>query len=59
MTLVPIRLAKGLEFDSVVVAEPALVTREEGLRALFVALSRPTRRLTVVHSMPLPVQLTA
>ncbi|HEU5084867.1 MAG TPA: ATP-binding domain-containing protein, partial [Acidimicrobiales bacterium] len=49
-------LAKGLEFDVVVVVEPAEVVRAEpaGHRALFVALTRATRRLVVVHAEPLP-----
>ena len=48
--------AKGLEFDSVVVVEPAAVVAEspQGLRALYVALTRTTRRLRVVHAQPLP-----
>jgi DNA helicase IV len=52
-------LAKGLEFDVVVVVEPAEVVRAEpaGHRALFVALTRPTRRLVVVHAEPLPAAL--
>ena len=47
---------KGLEFDDVVVVEPAAVVAasERGLSDLYVALSRPTRRLVVVHSEPLP-----
>lgn len=53
-------LAKGLEFDVVVVVEPAEVVRAEpaGHRALFVALTRPTRRLVIVHAEPLPPALT-
>jgi DNA helicase IV len=49
-------LAKGLEFDAVVVVEPTEIVRAEpaGSRALFVALTRPTRRLVVVHAEPLP-----
>jgi DNA helicase IV len=47
------RQAKGLEFDHVVVVEPALIE----LRELYVALSRPTRTLTVVHARPLPEAL--
>jgi DNA helicase IV len=49
-------LAKGLEFDTVVVVEPAAIVEAEpaGHRALFVALTRPTRRLVVVHHRPLP-----
>lgn len=56
VTLLPIATAKGLEFDAVVVVEPARLVREapQGLRALFVALTRPTRSLTVVHAEPLP-----
>jgi DNA helicase IV len=47
---------KGLEFDDVVVVEPAAVVAAStrGLSDLYVALSRPTRRLVVVHSAPLP-----
>jgi DNA helicase IV len=53
--------AKGLEFDSVVLVEPARVAAEspQGLRALYVALTRTTRRLRVVHSQPLPGALAA
>jgi len=52
-------LAKGLEFDVVVVVEPARIVEAEpaGERALFVALTRPTRRLVVVHADPLPAAL--
>ncbi|MBO0890260.1 MAG: AAA family ATPase [Acidothermales bacterium] len=48
--------AKGLEFDSVVVVEPALVLAEgdRGAHDLYVALSRATKRLGVVHSGDLP-----
>jgi DNA helicase IV len=51
--------AKGLEFDSVVVVEPAEVVgeRRNGLRALYVALTRTTRRLHLVHAEPLPAPL--
>jgi DNA helicase IV len=49
------REAKGLEFDHVIVVEPALIAeREQGLRELYVALTRPTQTLVVVHSRPLP-----
>ncbi|MES1247722.1 MAG: AAA family ATPase, partial [Actinomycetota bacterium] len=51
------RQAKGLEFDGVVVVEPALIVEEggdAGLRELYVALTRPTQRLVVVQSRPLP-----
>jgi DNA helicase IV len=51
--------AKGLEFDSVVVVEPARLVADspQGLRALYVALTRTTRRLHVVHAEPLPPAL--
>jgi DNA helicase IV len=51
--------AKGLEFDAVVVVEPtALVARSRrGLADLYVALTRATRALTVVHTGPLPAVL--
>jgi len=46
----------GLEFDSVVVVEPGVIAGEtaRGLRTLYVALTRPTQRLSVVHLAPLP-----
>ncbi|HEX5944813.1 MAG TPA: UvrD-helicase domain-containing protein [Acidimicrobiales bacterium] len=48
--------AKGLEFDVVIVVEPAAVVEgtEHGLRSLFVALTRCTTRLVIVHARPLP-----
>ncbi len=48
--------AKGLEFDEVVVIEPAAIVdeSEHGLRSLFVALTRCTSRLALVHARPLP-----
>jgi superfamily I DNA/RNA helicase len=55
------REAKGLEFDHVVVVEPAAIVEEaqsgQGLRELYVALTRPTRTLVVVHARPLPAGL--
>jgi len=52
-------MAKGLEFDSVVVVEPARLVAEspQGLRALYVALTRTTRRLHLVSSGALPSAL--
>ena len=51
--------AKGLEFDHVVIVEPArLVTPDpSGLRLLYVTLTRATRTLTVLHAAPLPEAL--
>jgi len=52
------RSAKGLEFDHVIVVEPALTAaRPQGLRELYVALTRPTRSLVVLHARPLPPPL--
>jgi DNA helicase IV len=50
------RQAKGLEFDHVIVIEPAAVADDgdRGLRELYVALTRPTKTLVVVHARPLP-----
>ena len=55
----PVEGAKGLEFDAVVVVEPAAIVdeRRNGLRALYVALTRTTRRLHLVHDQPLPESL--
>jgi DNA helicase IV len=59
LTVVPISLVKGLELDGVVVVEPAQIVAEDphGLRALYVALTRSTQRLTVVYQQPLPEPL--
>ncbi|CAN5630296.1 AAA family ATPase [soil metagenome] len=48
--------AKGLEFDSVVIAEPNLIVNEvsRGAAALYVAMTRPTQRLTLVATGVLP-----
>ena len=53
--------AKGLEFDSGVVVEPNRIVAEsrQGLRALYVAVTRATRRLVVVHAEALPDSLAA
>jgi DNA helicase IV len=52
-------LVKGLELDTVVVVEPARIVAEEaqGMRALYVALTRATKSLAVVHVEPLPEAL--
>jgi DNA helicase IV len=61
VTLLALQDAKGLEFDSVVVVEPARIVAQppEGWRALYVALTRCTRRLAIVHREPLPLPLQA
>ncbi|MGW1199656.1 HelD family protein [Streptomyces sp. NPDC002536] len=62
LTLVPASLAKGLEYDYVVLDEPAAVVAGEpdertGLRRLYVALTRAVSGLTVLHAEPLPTAL--
>jgi DNA helicase IV len=59
LTVVPVTLAKGLEFDQVVLVEPAAIAAGEtyGLRRLYVALTRAVSRLTVFHAEPLPAAL--
>jgi DNA helicase IV len=59
LTLVPVTLAKGLEFDHVIVAEPARIAGAHirGLHQLYVALTRAVSRLTVLHAEPLPEPL--
>ena len=59
VTLVPVSLVKGLEVDSAIVVEPEkIITGERnGLRALYVALTRATQRLTIAHARPLPAAL--
>ncbi|WP_179203497.1 ATP-binding domain-containing protein, partial [Streptomyces griseiscabiei] len=48
--------AKGLEYDHVVVVEPAAIVaaEERGLHRLYVALTRAVSRLDVVHARALP-----
>ena len=47
--------AKGLEFDAVVLVEPAeMLAMPRGLSLLYVALTRSTNRLVIVHAEPLP-----
>ncbi|GAA0917561.1 HelD family protein [Nonomuraea longicatena] len=59
ITVMPAHMAKGLEFDHVVVMEPHLFDESDrmGLRRLYVALTRCTQSLTVLHSSPLPAEL--
>jgi DNA helicase IV len=59
VTIVPVGLVKGLELDGVVVVEPARIVAEEaqGMRALYVALTRATKTLSIVHAEPLPEAL--
>ncbi len=63
LTLVPASLAKGLEYDYVVLDEPRAVVDAEpdertGLRRLYVSLTRAVSGLTITHTAPLPPQLS-
>ncbi len=60
--LVPAAVAKGLEFDHVVLVEPARIAADEpdertGLRRLYVVLTRAVSALTIVHAEDLPAAL--
>ncbi|MEU6760855.1 AAA family ATPase [Streptomyces sp. NPDC046685] len=62
LTLVPASLAKGLEYDHVVLDEPAAIVDGEpdertGLRRLYVCLTRAVSGLTLLHAAPLPQAL--
>ncbi len=62
--VVPASVAKGLEFDRVIVAEPAAIVAAEpdertGLRRLYVVLTRAVSELDVIHARPLPEALGA
>ncbi len=61
LTVVPATLAKGLEFDHVIVGEPAAIVAAEqrGLHRLYVVLTRAVSKLTVLHAEPLPAELAA
>ncbi|MDH3295696.1 MAG: ATP-binding domain-containing protein, partial [Acidimicrobiia bacterium] len=56
--LLTARQAKGLEFDVVIVAEPAdIADQDYGLNLLYVAATRATQALVLVHHRPLPEPL--
>jgi DNA helicase IV len=62
LTVVAAGAAKGLEYDSVVLVEPAAIVRGEptraaGLRRLYVVLTRAVSRLAVVGDEPLPDEI--
>lgn len=62
LELVPASLSKGLEFDHVVLVEPAVIVADEadritGLRRLYVCLTRAVTSLVVVHHEELPAEL--
>lgn len=59
LLVVPATLAKGLEYDHVIVVEPADIVDAEprGLARLYVVLTRAVTSLTVLHARELPAQL--
>ncbi len=61
LTVLPATLAKGLEYDHVIVVEPADIVAAEprGLHRLYVVLTRAVSRLAVLHAHPLPGPLAA
>ena len=56
VSVLTVEQAKGLEFDSVVLVEPAAIAAESrrGVNDLYVAITRATQRLRVLHDAPLP-----
>jgi superfamily I DNA and RNA helicase len=61
IVLLGARQAKGLEFDSVLIADPAAIitASPRGRNDLYVAMTRSTRRLGVLHPGPPPAEITA
>jgi DNA helicase IV len=61
VAVVPASIVKGLEYDHVIVVEPARIVAAEprGLHRLYVVLTRAVSRLTVLHAEPLPTPLAA
>ena len=59
LVVVPVTLAKGLEFDHVVLGEPGRIAAGEayGLRRLYVALTRAVSKLTILHAELIPAEL--
>ena len=60
--VIPATVAKGLEFDRVIVVEPSAIAAAEpdqrtGLRRLYVVMTRAVSELTVVHAAELPIEL--
>ena len=56
VVVLPAVLSKGLEFDAVIVVEPAEIMASEphGSRLLFVALTRAVQHLALAHAIELP-----
>ena len=60
VVVLPVKQVRGLEFDSVLVADPARIVADSpsGLNDLYVAITRATQRLGVVHEGDLPQPLS-
>jgi DNA helicase IV len=61
IVLLGARQAKGLEFDSVLIADPAaiLTASPRGRNDLYVAMTRSTKRLGILHPGPPPTEMAA
>jgi DNA helicase IV len=59
VSVVPATLAKGLEYDHVIVVEPRHIVEAEprGLHRLYVVLTRAVSRLSILHYKPLPTAM--
>ena len=59
ISVLPATVAKGLEYDHVIVVEPAAIVAAEprGLHRLYVVLTRAVSRLAIVHAEPLPAAI--
>ena len=60
INLLDLHVTKGLEFDAIVVVEPAAILEQRpdgGAGGLYTALTRSTRALAIVHARPLPAPL--
>ncbi|WP_149361273.1 HelD family protein [Lolliginicoccus suaedae] len=58
-TVLSVREAKGLEFDSVLIVEPGAIATQStrGMSDLYVAITRATQRLAIIHHAPMPASL--
>ncbi len=56
ITVVPVSLVKGLEVDTAIVVDPGRILADEpqGARSLYVAVTRATKRLVILHGPDLP-----
>ena len=61
ITLLKASVARGLEFDAVIVVEPSAIFEQgrSGPRLLYVAMTRAVQQLVLVHSKGVPSLLYA